>query len=211
MYPIYAAIIRLLIFALLTLFVVAVTKKIYSFDNAAIKIFSAVLLVAFVCLTAYVSFLSGNVYKWRNNDSERLVEKILSVAGTDFGSYGDSLNEDVGSQKPIVYISKQKEGSSSSKPQKENSAFNDGSKCLLFDGDDYSIFIEPAIGTRFLTTPTGMYESDIHVNIGNEHIVLHIIEGQKYTFLQPLMNTSPKNEDILEVLNCAEIRRDFDV
>lgn len=209
MYPIYAAIIRLLIFALLTLFVVVMTKKIYSFDNVVIKIFSAILLVAFICLTVYISFFSGNVYKWCNNDSEQLVEKVLSIAGADLSSYDNDFNEDIGLQKPIVYISKQKAESLNGKQERENSALNNKNKCLSFNGNDYSIFIEPAIGTRFLTTPTGMYESDIHVYIGNEYIILHIIESQKYTFLQPLMFTSPKVENIYDLLNCAEIRKEL--
>lgn len=54
-----------------------------------------------------------------------------------------------------------------------------------------------------------MYESDIHVFVKNEYIRLHIIESQKYTFLQPLMFTSPKVENIYDLLNCAEIRKEL--
>ncbi len=209
MYPIYAAIIRLIFFAVLLPLVVFGGHKIYKLNNMTKKLFATVFLIILVGTITYITFFMGNVHKWEYDDSEMLTEKILSISGADLNDYDDSFNESSDSQKPIVYISKQSTQLANRKQEIEKYFSSNKDKCLFFSDNNYSILIEPAVGTRFFTTPTGMYEADIHIFDKNEYICLHITESQKYTFLQPLMFTSPKVENIYDLLNCAEFRSDI--
>lgn len=212
MYPIYATIIRLVFFAILLLLVIFGSYKIYNLNDVIKKLFAIAFLIVFIGATMYITFFKGNVHKWEYNDSKILTERILSIAGADLNNYDDNFNENSDSQRPIIYISKQSTQLVNDKQETKKDFLNDKTKkkkCLFFSDNNYSILIEPVVGTRFFTTPTGMYESDIHVFAKNEYIRLHIIESQKYTFLQPLMFTSPKVENIYDLLNCAEIRKEL--
>lgn len=77
--------------------------------------------------------------------------------------------------------------------------------CITIESERCRIIIEPAIGTRFFSTPTGIFESDMHVITSDVYCKVHIVEAAGYALLQPFMVTAPVNSRIMDILDKAQV------
>ena len=103
-YPVYAALIRAVLFIALVLILIKTVSVAKNRKHKAIWFVSiAVVLCAFI----YTSFIHGNIYKWRDSESDLSAEKILSFIEANATDENSFYREAFGDGIPAIYITEQ--------------------------------------------------------------------------------------------------------
>lgn len=207
-YPVYALLLRvsfiIILILLITIFVKSTIRK-FTGIKKAVSLFMVGFLVA---LTGYTLYFHGNIYVWDNKSNDILTDKILAIVESDDAN--NSVYEN-NSNNPILYVSPKMDFDGTVDILIHPFLCSQKSwerKCIFIDDIEQKIIIEPAVGTRFLTTPTGMFESKIYVVRGNTYYELSLVVSAKYPYLQPLTVTKPVYTDICDVLDRAIVYYD---
>lgn len=204
-FPLYALLLRVS-FIIIFILLISIFVKSSMLKFTGIKKYVSLFMVGIiVAITVYTLYFHGNIYLWNNNNNDILTNKILTIVESDNADISVCENN---SNNPILYVSPKMDFDGSVEDLIHPFLCSQKSwerKCMFIDDTEQKIIIEPAVGTRFLTTPTGMFESKIYIVSGNTYYEISLVVSAKYPCLQPLMVTIPMSRDICDVLDKAII------
>lgn len=219
MYPIYAFIIRLTVFLLIVVAMIFGFNKIMDLTSTTKKTVYIILVTSVWCATIYFGFFFGNIFEWTNIENDERLSRQVSDIAADFPDEPTIYEHLMGSgaddtDNPIVKVSRISKtnlnASQITDELLENESWIWKNKCRVISGNDCTIIMEPIIEPRFLTTPSGVYYSDIFVVYDSVYYDLNITQICTLPILQPFVSTKPQYTDIRYLLNNSEIRYDLD-